>query len=63
VQRSRWILVTVMVLVGVVWIAQGLGVLRGSSPMVDEPLWAVAGSGLVVGALVLAALTLRRRGA
>jgi len=63
VQRSRWILVTVMVLVGVVWIAQALGVLRGSSPMVDEPLWAVAGSGLVVGALVLAALTLRRRGA
>jgi hypothetical protein len=62
-QRSRWILVTVLVLVGAVWIGQGLGLLRGSSFMVDDPLWAVAGVALIGAGLALAAATLRRRGA
>jgi hypothetical protein len=34
--------------VGLIWIGQGLGLLRGSSFMVDEPFWAVAGLLFVV---------------
>lgn len=51
----------VMVLVGAVWTAQGLGYLEGS-PMTDESTWAILGplvAGLGVGLIVVAA---RRRG-
>lgn len=50
----------VMVLVGAVWTAQGLGYLKGS-PMTDESTWAILGplvAGLGVGLIVVAA---RRR--
>ena len=60
-QRTRGILVTVLVLVGAVWIGQGTGLLRGSSPMVDEPLWVVAGAVLVVAAALVALDGIRRR--
>jgi hypothetical protein len=60
-QRTRGILVTVLVLVGAIWIGQGTGLLRGSSPMVDEPLWAVAGTALVVAAALVAVDGIRRR--
>lgn len=51
----------VLVLVGLVWTAQGIGWLEGS-PMTDETLWAVIGPVVaLVGALV-AVLGLRRRG-
>ena len=39
--RTRWIIAAILVLVGVVWIGQGLGILRGSSFMVDDMRWAV----------------------
>ena len=42
-------------LVGLVWIGQGLGMLRGSSFMVDDPRWAVIGVVLVVAGVALAA--------
>lgn len=61
--RSRWILVAFLVLVGAVWTGQGLGLLRGSSPMVDDPFWAVAGLALIATGAVLAILALRRRSA
>ena len=61
--RSRWILVAFLVLVGAVWTGQGLGILRGSSPMVDDLFWAVAGLAFVATGAVLAIVTLRRRGA
>jgi len=61
--RSRWILVAFLVLVGAVWTGQGLGLLRGSSPMVDDPFWAVAGLALVATGAVLAIVTVRRRSA
>jgi hypothetical protein len=32
-----------MVLVGAIWVGQGLGLLRGSSFMVDDMRWAVTG--------------------
>jgi len=43
----------VLIAVGLVWIGQGLGVLRGSSFMVDDVRWSVAGLALVaIGAVV-----------
>jgi hypothetical protein len=61
--RTRWLLVSVLLLVGAVWIGQGTGVLAGSSFMVGDPFWAFAGAGAVVLGLVLAGTSLRRRGA
>ena len=46
--RSRWIIAVVLVLVGVVWIGQGLGIIRGSGFMIDDTRWAVAGAALLV---------------
>jgi hypothetical protein len=60
-QRTRWAVIAVVVLVGLVWIGQGTGILQGSSFMVGDPFWAVAGLVLVVAGAVFAALTLRRR--
>ena len=41
--RGRLIIGVFLALVGLVWIGQGLGLLRGSSFMVDDVRWAVAG--------------------
>ena len=51
----------VLVLVGLVWIGQGLGMLRGSSFMVDDVRWAVIG-GLFAAAGLALAWRRRRRG-
>ena len=48
-QRTRWAVIAVLVLVGAVWIGQGTGLLQGSSIMVGDPFWAFAGLALVVG--------------
>jgi hypothetical protein len=42
-----------MAFVGLVWIGQGLGVLRGSSFMVDDLRWAAAGAALLLFAGIL----------
>jgi hypothetical protein len=42
-----------LALVGLVWIGQGLGLLRGSSFMVDDIRWAIAGTATVVIGLLL----------
>ena len=42
--RGRLITGVLLALVGAVWIGQGLGLLRGSSFMVDDIRWAVADS-------------------
>jgi hypothetical protein len=51
--RTRWIIAAIFVIVGAVWIGQGLGILRGSGFMVDDMRWALIGLALVVGGLVV----------
>ena len=41
--RGRVITGVSTVLVGAIWVGQGLGLLRGSSFMVDDARWAVTG--------------------
>ena len=41
--RGRVITGASMAFVGAIWVGQGLGLLRGSSFMVDDPRWAVTG--------------------
>ena len=59
--RSRLIAGILLALVGAVWIGQGLGLLRGSSFMVDDFRWALIGSVLLaVGVLLIVAARRRR---
>jgi hypothetical protein len=60
--RGRVIVAVACVAVGLVWIGQGLGILRGSSFMVGDVRWAIAGMTLVVIGAVLAVSVMRRRG-
>lgn len=48
-ERSAPVVAVVVILVGLVWIGQGLGILRGSSFMVDDLRWAAIGAACVVG--------------
>jgi hypothetical protein len=59
--RGRLITGTLLVLVGAVWIGQGLGLLRGSSFMVDDVRWAIAGVAAVVGGIALVVSARRRQ--
>lgn len=59
--RTRTIVAVVLVATGLVWIGQGLGLLRGSSFMVDDMRWALVGCASVVAGLGLA-LVGRRAG-
>ena len=52
--RGRLITAASLVLVGGIWIGQGLGLLRGSSFMVDDTRWAVTGLVVVAFGLALA---------
>jgi hypothetical protein len=52
--RASLLIAAVIALVGLVWVAQGLGAPIGRSFMVGDPFWAVAGAGLVVIAGLLA---------
>jgi hypothetical protein len=56
----RFLLGALLLAVGLVWIAQGTGLLRGSSFMVGDPRWAIAGAMLVAVGLV-ALVSARRR--
>ncbi len=59
--RTRWVLAAGLAAVGLVWIGQGLGLLRGSSFMVDDPRWAIAGAVLLIGGVSLGLAALRGR--
>lgn len=59
--RTRWILAVGMAAVGLVWIGQGTGILQGSSFMVGDPRWAIAGTVVLAGGILLGLVALRRR--
>ncbi len=59
--RGRLIAGIALALVGAVWIGQGLGLLRGSSFMVDDIRWAIAGAGAIVVGLALIVSARRSR--
>lgn len=59
--RTRWLVALGSTLVGLVWIAQGLGILTGRSFMVGDPRWAVAGLVVVIVGVVAAISAGRRR--
>ena len=45
--RTRLIIAVVMALIGLVWIAQGLAIVKGSGFMTGNPFWAVVGIVLI----------------
>jgi hypothetical protein len=59
--RTRVIGGVVLIAVGLVWIGQGTGLLRGSSFMVGDPAWAWIGAIVVVLGAGLIAVERRRR--
>jgi ABC-type nickel/cobalt efflux system permease component RcnA len=59
--RGMILLALALAAVGLVWIGQGLGILRGSSFMTDDVRWAMAGAGLVVLGAVVGWLAFRAR--
>jgi hypothetical protein len=59
--RTRWIIAAILVVVGAVWIGQGLGLIRGSSFMIDDTRWALIGAVMLVVGLALGATALRAR--
>ena len=58
-RRGRLITAASLVVVGLIWIGQGLGILRSSSFMTDEPFWAVAGALFVAAGAALALIEWR----
>ena len=58
--RGRLVAGVLLLLVGLVWIGQGLGLLRGSSFMVDDVRWAAAGL-VALGIGIALVVSLRRR--
>ena len=59
--RGRVLAGVLVLLVGSVWIGQGLGILRGSSFMVDDIRWAIIGLVMVVVGAALLWEARRRR--
>jgi glucose dehydrogenase len=58
-RKSRLVLSLILVLVGVVWIGQGLGIIGGSA-MSGSNFWAVAGVVFVAAAAAIMVLERRR---
>jgi hypothetical protein len=59
--RSRTILAIILVAIGLVWIGQGTGVLKGTGFMVGDMKWAVIGAVAVVAGVAIGWLELKRR--
>jgi hypothetical protein len=59
--RTRWIIAVVFVLLGIAWIAQGTGLLRGSGFMDGDMRWALFGAILAVGGVVVGWTAFRMR--
>ena len=54
---------TVLVVVGVIWIVQGLGILETGSFMDRRPFWAVAGAVMLIAGVVSTLVHRRKAGA
>ena len=61
--RIRWFVIVALGLVGLVWIGQGTGLIRGQGFMTDDLRWAAIGLALLVVAVVLGVNEWRRRAA
>ena len=59
--RARTILAIILVAIGLVWIGQGTGVLKGTGFMVGDTKWAVIGAVAAVAGIALGWLELRHR--
>jgi hypothetical protein len=59
--RSRTILAIILVAMGLVWVGQGTGVLKGTSFMVGDPTWTLIGAVVAVAGLTIGWLELRHR--
>jgi len=59
--RSRTILAIILVAIGLVWIGQGTGVLKGTGFMVGDMKWAIIGAVAAVAGIALGWLELRHR--
>jgi drug/metabolite transporter (DMT)-like permease len=61
--RTRWIIAVVLALLGVAWIAQGLGLVGSSGFMDNNRFWALVGAILLVvaGAVAWTAVRMRRQ--
>jgi hypothetical protein len=58
--RGRTILAIILIAIGLVWIGQGTGLLKGTSFMVGDMTWAVIGAAAVVAGIALGWLEIRR---
>jgi hypothetical protein len=59
--RNRWIIAAILVALGLAWIGQGSGVIRGSGLMTGDVRWAIAGAVIVAVGAVVAWTALRAR--
>lgn len=60
-RAGRGIVGALLVLVGLIWTAQGLGILKSSSPMTGVTLWAVIGPIVAILGVYLAVGAVRAR--
>ena len=62
VRRDRGLVLLAIALaaVGLVWVGQGTGVIRGTSFMTGDARWAAVGLGMIVAAAVLGGFVLLR---
>ena len=59
--RARTIVPIILIAIGLVWVGQGSGLLKGTSFMVGDPTWTAIGAVCVVAGLALGWLELTRR--
>jgi len=56
----RYVIAAVVVLVGLIFVGQGLGFIGGSR-MSNDPFWAAVGAAMVIAAAILTLMTWRSR--
>ena len=59
--RIRWIIAGILVVVGAIWIGQGMGLFNGSGFMDNNRIWAVIGAVLIVAGVVVGWTAVRAR--